>query len=174
MTEFAVTAIGRDRPGIVAAVTEVLYDLGCNLADCSMSLLRSQFAMILLVEAPEGVSGKRLEEALGEPVARLGLVTTVREVAHAAPAEPARPHVISLYGADRPGIVYRISRTLADRGVNITDLTSHVTGGNVYTMALDVDLPPSLDPAALEAALGEVARELDVHLTFRPSEAAEL
>ena len=66
MNEIAITAIGRDRPGIVAGFTEVLLSLGCNLADCSMSLLRDQFAMILLVEAPDGVSAGRLDAALQE------------------------------------------------------------------------------------------------------------
>lgn len=167
-------AVGKDRPGIVAGVTEVLYRLGCNLADCSMSLLGGHFAMILLVEAPSEVTGGGLESALQEPIRQLGLVTTVREISHAEAHRPSRPYVVSLYGADRPGIVYRISRALADRGVNITDLASHVVGANVYSMVLDVDLPDDVDPTELEPALQEVAHELEVHLTFRSSEAAEL
>ena len=34
-----VTALGQDRPGIVAGVTEVLYKLGCNLEDSAMTRL---------------------------------------------------------------------------------------------------------------------------------------
>ncbi|MDH3961719.1 MAG: amino acid-binding protein, partial [Desulfuromonadales bacterium] len=33
------TAFGKDRPGIVADVTSVLYETGCNLEDSTMSML---------------------------------------------------------------------------------------------------------------------------------------
>jgi len=36
VNEFAVWALGADRPGIVAAVTGVLLRMGCNLKDCSI------------------------------------------------------------------------------------------------------------------------------------------
>jgi len=36
----ALSAIGADRPGIVAAVTGALVDSGCNLEDTTMAILR--------------------------------------------------------------------------------------------------------------------------------------
>jgi len=39
MSHFALTIIGRDRPGIVSQVTEILYRLGCNIADSSCTIL---------------------------------------------------------------------------------------------------------------------------------------
>jgi glycine cleavage system transcriptional repressor len=174
MRDLTVTAIGEDRPGIVAAVTGVFLERGCNLADCSMSLLRRQFAMILLVEAPDDLSVQGLEEALREPGERLGLVTSVREVAHADAAVPARPHVVSLYGKDRPGIVNRVTSVLASHLANITDLMSRLVGDDVYTVIVDVDLPEEADAEALAADLQTAARELGIDLTFRASDTAEL
>jgi glycine cleavage system transcriptional repressor len=49
MLRFAVSVFGRDRPGIVAAVTRVLADAGCNLEDTSMTILRGHFAMMLVI-----------------------------------------------------------------------------------------------------------------------------
>ncbi len=43
---FAITAIGKDRPGIVAGVSKALYDLGTNIEDSSMTILSGEFAMI--------------------------------------------------------------------------------------------------------------------------------
>src|SRR5438094_166616 len=51
---FAVSAVGADRPGIVAAVTGAFLEHGCNLEDTSMTILRGHFAMMLVVAAPEG------------------------------------------------------------------------------------------------------------------------
>ena len=174
MNEIAITAIGRDRPGVVAGFTEVLLSLGCNLSDCSMSLLRDQFAMILLVEAPDDVSAGRLDAALQEPAERLDLLVTTREI-HGGEGPPdAAPFVVSVYGKDRPGIVHAVSEALAGMGINITDLRSHLAGEDLYAMILDVALPPSLDPGDLAARLRAIASELGVSLTLRSAEAAEL
>ena len=40
--QVAVTAIGADRPGIVAAVTGVLVEHGANIEDSSMTILRGK------------------------------------------------------------------------------------------------------------------------------------
>jgi glycine cleavage system transcriptional repressor len=174
MNEFAITAIGRDRPGIVAGFSEVLLSLGCNLSDCSMSLLRDQFAMILLVEAPDDVGRERLDAAITEPASRLELLVTTREVHEAAAGPEATPFVVSVYGKDRPGIVHAVSRALATMGVNITDLRSHLAGEELYAMIIDVALPSSLPPEEVASRLQAVASELGVSLTFRSFEAAEL
>ena len=174
MHDLTVSAIGEDRPGIVAAVTAVLLECGCNLADCSMSLLRRQFAMILLVEAPDELSLEGLLEALREPAERLGLVTSVREVAHAETASPSRPYVVSLYGRDRPGIVHGVASVLAARQANITDLVNRLAGDDVYTVVVDVDLPRDADAEELARELQSAAKELGIDLTFRASETVEL
>jgi glycine cleavage system transcriptional repressor len=174
MREFAITAIGQDRPGIVAGFTEVLLTLGCNLADCSMSRLRNEFAMILLVEAPQEVGADRLNTALEEPARRFDLVVTTRRIEEVPSPEGDIPFVLSVYGTDRPGIVHTVSRALADLDVNITDLRSHLAGGDLYAMILDVNLPPALPPEEVASRLQAVSRELGVSLTFRSAEAAEL
>jgi glycine cleavage system transcriptional repressor len=174
MREFAITAIGQDRPGIVAGFTEVLLTLGCNLADCSMSRLRNEFAMILLVEAPQEVSADWLNAALEEPARRFDLVVTTRQFEEAPAPEGDVAFVVSVYGTDRPGIVHTVSRALADLDVNITDLRSHLAGEDLYAMILDVSLPPALPPEEVASRLQAVSRELGVSLTFRSAEAAEL
>src|SRR6266481_3460631 len=50
----AVTAVGADRPGIVAAVSRVLYDIGGNIEDSRMAILGGHFAMVLIVALPQG------------------------------------------------------------------------------------------------------------------------
>lgn len=174
MHELTITAIGRDRPGIVAGVTKVLFELGCNLADCSMTLLRGQFAMIMLLEAPDKVSAEDLNHALSKPAAEFDLSIVVREASSDASPAPVRPYVVSVYGADHPGIVYRITNELASRGINVTDLLSRIAGEGIYMMVLDVSLPEDLDPEKLAQDLQKISGELGVELTFRPEETAEL
>ena len=52
MPHVAVTALGADRPGIVAAVTGVLMRHGGNLEDSAMTNLGGHFAMMLVSRFP--------------------------------------------------------------------------------------------------------------------------
>lgn len=170
MHQMSIVAIGRDRPGIVAAVTKALFEQGCNLADCSMTMLSGQFAMIMLLEAPDALTLQDLDRALRPARRELELSITVHEAIAATGHSPQRPFVISLYGADHPGIIYRVASELASRKVNITDLVSRIVGENVYTVVLDIDLPEGLDGQLLEEELKAIAVEVGVDLSFRPAE----
>lgn len=175
MGHFAVSAVGADRPGIVAAVTGALMEHGCNLEDTSMSILRGQFAMMLVVAGPGGLDAATLEDALSGPAADLDLVVAVRSVADEVPAAAeGEAWAVAVYGADRPGIVHRFASLLAGAGVNVVDLTTRVIGDPsrpVYAMILEVCLPPGLDGASLTSRLDALAREVGVECSTHPSEA---
>jgi len=179
MAHVAVTAVGTDRPGIVAAVTGIFVDHGCNLEDSSMTILRGLFAMMLVVDAPPGVGADDLEAALAGPAAELDLVVSVRPVPEvdAAGAEASvgsDPWALSVYGVDRPGIVHGIADLLAGQGVNITDLSTRVVGDPdrpVYAMLLEVSLPTGVGPEGLHRRLIAAAADLGVDVSFHRSDA---
>jgi glycine cleavage system transcriptional repressor len=175
MPHFAVTAVGADRPGIVAAVTGAFVDHGCNLDDCSMTILRGHFAMMLVVDAPAGVDVDALELALAAPAATYDLVVAVRAIDDERPPSPAGDGWnVAVYGADRPGIVHRVTSLLAAEGANIVDLSTRVIGPPdrpVYAMLLDITLPPGASGADVGQRLDALAKELGVECSLHPSEA---
>jgi glycine cleavage system transcriptional repressor len=80
-------------------------------------------------------------------------------------------HVITLYGADHPGIVNAVTAALAERGANVTDLDTHLVGEETepaYMMILEVSLPEGLTGRGLETSLREVAEEQKLELSVRP------
>lgn len=170
--EYVVFALGSDRPGIVAGVTDALYRAGANLLDCSMTILSGQFAVVLVVESDLDTAG--VEAALGGPGEDLGLAVLVRPVGQGAAAPGRARSVVSVYGSDQPGIVARVTRALAERSVNVTDLETRRVGdpgAPVYAMLLEVELPDGLSQAALAEALGALAGELDVDVSVHDADA---
>lgn len=175
MHHVAVTALGADRPGIVAAVTGVLVRHGGNLEDTAMTNLGGHFAMMLVVEVPDEESAEALEASLVEEVGGLGLTVAVRPIVESpADVAPGEPWAVSLYGADRPGIVHRVAQRLADHDANIVDLSTRVIGpgpDHAYVLLLELSLPPTSDPDRLGIELSELAEELGVEIHLRPDDA---
>jgi len=174
MPDYAVTAIGRDRPGIVAALSAALLELECNLEDSHMSILRGHFTVMLIVSAPEGADGLALASRLSAVREELQLeVLTVEPVDELADPRPQPTHVLSVYGADRPGIVAGVTAALAGLGVNITDLSTRLAGSEgspLYAMLVEVDLGGAA-AADVEDALGGLAGEIEVSLRELEAEA---
>lgn len=175
MAHLAVSAIGADRPGIVAAVSGVLVDHGANLEDTTMSILRGHFAMMLVVSVPPGVGAAALESAIGAATADLELVVVVRPIDDDVPRSPAGdPWTVSVYGADRPGIVHRVTTLLAEEGANVVDLSTRVIGDDqqpVYAMFLDVTLPEGVDGEAVGDRLRALAQDLGVSCSAHRADA---
>lgn len=170
MPALSVTAIGRDRPGIVAAVTGALLELGGNVEDSQMSILGGHFAVMLLVEVPSGTQREQVVERLGQVAQEHELeAISVAEVSQGA-GRPAPPsHVLSVYGADHPGIVHAVSSALAQVGVNITNLETKLTGSDeapVYVMVLEVALGEAA-PEDVESALRMAGGETGVEISLR-------
>jgi len=165
MPTLAVSAVGLDRPGIIAGVAEKLAAHGANVTDSRMAILRGHFAMTLIVE---GAGAGELDADL----AQLGLEAySVAEVAEAAADRRSEPNaVVSVHGADHPGIVAAVTRVLADAGVNVCDLQTRLAG-ELYVMIIDVAVPPELGLEALDARLQAVAAEQGVALSLRAAEA---
>ncbi|HSG04930.1 MAG TPA: ACT domain-containing protein [Nitrospiria bacterium] len=175
------TAAGPDRPGIVSRISRVLFDTGCNIEDTSMTLLRGEFAMMLIVRLGPGISIRGLEKRL-KPVQktlRLSLLIkplSAKEVRRGETLK-GRPYILSVYGADHPGIVYTITRLLAARGVSITDMNTRVIGPKtrpVYVMILEVRVPSKTSKPALRSELRKISKTMKVDLTLHPVESARL
>ena len=115
MNEIDVTAVGADRPGIVAAITGALLELGGNLEETRAALLRGSFATVLAVAVPDGVGREEVQAALRPVALELGLGLWVGEAAPRSEAPPLARAVVSVYGADHPGIVHAMA-TARSRG----------------------------------------------------------
>jgi glycine cleavage system transcriptional repressor len=175
---FALSAIGRDRPGIVADLAELIFECDCNLEDSSMTILGSEFAVLLLLSG-EGVD---VEHRLSTACKRLEWEKRLTVFFRPLDGEPpplgqagtaAMECVVT--GVDKAGIVARISRVLADDGINVTALHTQTrpepeSGTPMFTMRIEMAVPARVDRRALRERLERAAGDLcvDVALAERP------
>jgi glycine cleavage system transcriptional repressor len=167
--------LGRDRPGIVAAVARVLFEQGCNIENVSQTMLQSEFAGIFIVSLPHGLSVETLHESLIKHLSVVGLHVHTKPCeppGQDSAAKPSEPFVITTRGPDRKGLVADISQVIASYGVNITNLQAVFKGGDDpgdNLMIYEVDLPLTIDPQALARDLRAKAAtlHLDINIQHR-------
>ena len=167
------TAFGKDRTGIVADVTRLLYENDCNLEDTTMSMLADEFTLSLLFSSPQD----NIEELLSRECRRLeldkGISAFVRPLQPQQNRKPQSYKTCTLHieGLDQAGIVYKTSQFLADRKLNIVQLDSTAeaspqSGATIYSMTIHVQVPEDLPFDQLEDELSAVADELHVDITL--------
>jgi len=164
MTWSVLTLVGADRPGIVAAVSQALFDANCGLGEASMMRLGGNFAIMLRVDHTPQQDLRQILSAVSE---KLQLHLHIDEDV-AAPGRRLEPDVhITVYGADRTGIVAQVTGALAQAGLNIIDLESAVGGSErkpIYIMSLEGNATQGID--ALQRAID--ALQDDIEINIRP------
>ena len=154
-----ITAVGRDKPGIIAALARAVLDLGGNLDDATMTRLHGAFATMVVARLPMGKTEADARAALQPVAEEMGLTVTVQSVPDAHSETPPDT-LLTVYGADKPGIVHAVASLLAARGINITDMDTRLAGtveSPVYVMLLEAvagDLDLTDDLAGLRRELG--------------------
>jgi glycine cleavage system transcriptional repressor len=175
---FELSAVGQDRPGIVAALAKTFFEIGCNLEDSSMTQLKGDFAILLSVSCPSDKTLSELQQSITPVMNELGLSFTLRETpVNSNPIAPKLPYTLIVYGLDHPGIVYRFAKAASDNKINITDLRTHVTennGSQLYSLTLDIEIDSLATVKAFEKEVNALKAEIDVEATLNPVETDEL
>ncbi|WP_303722411.1 glycine cleavage system protein R [Malonomonas rubra] len=166
---YIMTAFGKDRVGIVADVTRLLYENDCNLEDTTMSMLADEFTLSLLFSS----QNENIEEKLAKECRRLELekeISAFVRPLQAMQQKNARGYktcTLHIEGLDQAGIVYKTSQFLADNNLNILTLNSTAkaspeSGATIYSMDIHIQVPEEISLDEVEENLTTVADELHV------------
>lgn len=162
---YMLTLVGKDRPGIVAHITHALYEGGCNLGETSMMRLGTSFTIMMMVQHDGTMNS--LQKLIQGEAESLDLHIHIDKI-EGGLHHHLEPDVrITVYGADRAGIVAHVTGALAEAGLNILDLTSDVGGTEkepIYIMHIEGQASEGID--TLQSALEIVMKEgVDAKLT---------
>ena len=167
MTTLILTVAGADRPGLVAAIADVVDAHGGNWENSQLAELAGTFAGVIGVSVgPDRVD--ELQRALR------GLDGLLTVTVHTG-SEMAVPHdrrvTLAVLGNDRPGIVRDVSRVLSTHALSIDSMTTvtrdaAMAGGRLFESTVSATAPVSADLDALRADLEQLATEIQVDITL--------
>jgi glycine cleavage system transcriptional repressor len=168
------SVIGRDRPGIVASVSRVLYQNQYNVEALSQTVILGQFAMILIASSSNGETFESLktdcEPSMKNPGLEIHLKKILPEEMVAYRVGETESFVVTVRGEDRPGLAYGISEVLAQWGINITNLDARVAfigGKQEYIQVYEVDIPRDLDFGTVHEKLRERGDQMKVTIDLQ-------
>ena len=169
---FILSAIGRDRPGLVAELAQLIYDADANLEDSRMAILGTDFAVILLASSDHEQATERIGLAAKHLERDHGLTILVRRITEGrrppVPSPGTRPLHVKATGEDKAGIVMGVCRTLAELGVNICDLSTSSQpgpgGSPHFELEITAEVPQNVDKNAIDSALNNEADRLVVDI----------
>ena len=173
MNKAILSILGKDQPGIVAAVTGVLFAQNCNVENVSQTILQTEFAGIFIVSLPDDLSLETLKQALKAILHPLDLNVHIKPLRDPKPLSTSpecEPFIITTKGPDRKGLVAGITEIIARHGVNITNLQAVFKGGDEpgdNIMIYEVDVPIDLDQKRLEHELRQRAKELLLDISIQ-------
>jgi len=180
---FLLTAGGVDRKGIVFWLTKILKKYGFNIEDSSMIMLRHTFSVIVLLsigEAAGGAALKKFRSEIDSFMNKSGMSAGIREISDGEMKEyreEGRKYILSISGADKPGIVNSMTGILYENGINILDMetkSSQNTSPAAYYMFLEVDVPKKVNIGTLGRALRDAGKKIGVHVSINRVESEVL
>jgi len=171
---FLINAFGKDKPGIVAEVSKVLYENGFNLENSTMSRLADEFTIMLVVQTEKDLVSEDVEKLFSNLKKNLKLNIYVKEVDYRENNDKNdRLYRVVVYGGDKPGIVYKVASLFAKRGINIVDMTTEKVN-DLYVLITDIEIPNKVNYDEFKNEIKKLQEDIDVDISCEKVEALEL
>ncbi|MGB0712768.1 MAG: glycine cleavage system protein R [Gammaproteobacteria bacterium] len=167
-----ISSLSADHPGIVNSLSEVIVENDCNIEDSRMTVLGTEFAVILLVSGKWNAVAK-LETALDALGQREDMQITTRRT-DARESDGGRlPYGVDVATLDQPGIVHHLAGFFANHNINIEDMTTSRypaahTGTAMFSVHLDVTIPAETHISALRDEFFDFCDRLNLDAVLEP------
>ena len=170
VNRIVISVIGRDCPGVVYAITDALAKEKCNVEQLSQTILKGQFASIVIISAPEGVTEEQVQRVVSLSLEARDMDLTVAaryfEVETFNSGEETEPFVVTVNGSDQAEIIAMFSGIFAEQKVNIENLKALRTNDECV-LVFEVALPMSINRNAFRQMLQAKARSVGLSISIQ-------
>ena len=173
MNKVIITVLGKDRPGIISLISNILYELDCNLENANQMILQHQFAGFFIVDPPSNTDLENFSQTLQRKTKTSGLtvhVDTVKANTISKESIKGETFLITTIGPDQKGLVARFSKIISQHNANIKNLKAVFKGGSDPTaniMSYQVFIATDIDTGKLFDSLRQKAKELDLDIRIQ-------
>lgn len=173
---FILTVVGKDHPGIVAGISNVLFEYGCNISELNQTVLSDEFAMILLLQPTRDINVNELDESLKKQCQLLNVTHFLRSASITATTDTQSKKdrlIITVLGSDKIGIIAGVTNVLASMNINIIDLSAKpykIYDKTQYAVVARVEVDDNFDILNLTKSLEECANRLSVEIKVQSQE----
>ena len=166
------SALGKDRPGIVDQLSKVILDYDCNIVDSRMTVLGGEFAILMMVEGNWNTLAK-LENSLPEMQQSLRLTIISERTEERQDDDDVMPYMVEVVALDHPGIVHSLAGFFSERHINIEDLVTDAyaaahTGTRMFSVHMSIGVPASIHIAALRDEFMDFCDSLNLDSVMEP------
>ncbi len=170
-----ISAVGTDRPGVVHGISQSILECGGNIVESRMSVLGSEFAMLMLVSGTWHTIVK-LESDLPKLGEDGGLFVNVRRTKDRPARDNLLPYAIDVVCLDQPGIVANLARFFASRDIEIAELITHSysaahTGAPMFSVQMSVNIPSTLHISTLREEFMDFCDQYNLDAILEPVKA---
>ncbi len=172
MNYLVISALGQDRAGLVNELSSVILDAGCNVADSRMTVLGSEFSLLMLVSGPWNAVAK-LENQISALQSRLGLTIIFRRTEPRQIAGDMLPYQVEVIALDHPGIVCRLTNFFSSRAINIEEMVTNTyaaahTGTAMFGVNMTLAVPAGTHIARLREEFLDFCDEMNLDAVIEP------
>ena len=173
MSNFLViSAVGEDRPGLVADISQLIVNCGCNIEESRMSLLGGEFAILMMISGAWNNIAK-LEDALPGVAEKMGVVIAQKRTQIRSTTHEKLPYNVEVVALDHPGIVQQIASFFSKRQINIHDMytTAHRaphTGSTMFNLSMTVEVPAGTHISTLREQFMEFCDHMNLDAILEP------
>ncbi len=173
-----VSIIGLDCPGVVYTVADTLSELECTIEEANQTILKNQFAAIVIATLPKGLESGTLQEILYNRITEksMHLSVTIRPFETGCGNKPqaCEPFVITMEGEEpkvtnRLDILTTITRLFASQQINIENMKAIRPEKNPQqcVFVFEVALPLDIDRSAFTQTLRTKAEQLNIQMSIQ-------
>jgi glycine cleavage system transcriptional repressor len=170
--QLVISALGRDRPGIINRLSEAVMNAGCNVQDTRMTVMGSEFSLLMMVSGPWNAVAK-LESQLASLEEELDLSVMTRRTEKRPPAGNLLPYAVEVVSLDHPGIVNQLAGFFSTRGINIEDMVTSSyaaahTGTPMFSVNMSVGIPADVHIARLRQEFLDFCDDMNLDAVIEP------